>query len=195
MIFCSFSLKKIKSRCFETFCRGSIYAWSRHYVTHATPTVSEGRYRGIADSASYTDCRERATPPKSRGARANEHVAASKPRGGGDTARRNSENIQRISRARPGRRPVRLETRWPGRPDVAWDWNLTDLVGLAPVILKISPAGPGAGWARRRRPGPARPHLRELAPPAKTVVFAILDFLQFEYHETWHKTWAISYFR
>ena len=111
---------KIKSR-FETFCRGSIYAISRQYVTHTSPTVSEGRYRGMADSASYADCRERATPQGSRGAWANEHVvAASKPRGG-DTARKNSENTVRISRARPGRRPVRLETRWPGRADVAWD--------------------------------------------------------------------------
>ena len=93
-----------------------------------------------------------------------------------ETIRTNGENILRISRARPGRRPVRLETRWPGRADVAWDWNLTDLVGLGPVILKISPAGPGAGWARRRRLGPARPHLRELAPPAKTVGFETLDF-------------------
>ena len=59
----------------------------------------------------------------------------------------------------------------PGRHRV--DWNLSDLVGLGPVILKISPAGPGAGWARRHRPGPARPHLRELAPPAKTVEFEI----------------------
>ena len=91
-----------------------------------------------------------------------------------------AKNILRISRARPGRRPVRLETRWPGRADVAWDWNITDLVGLGPVILKISPAGPGAGWARRRRLGPARPHLREWAPPAKTVGFEILDFLEFE---------------
>ena len=56
------------------------------------------------------------------------------------------------------------------------DWNLTDLVGLGPVILKISPAGPGAGWALRRRLGPARPHLRELAPPAKTVGFEIWVF-------------------
>ena len=97
-----------------------------------------------------------------------------------ETARRNSENIQRISRARPGRRPVRLETRWRGQADVAWDWNLTDLVGLGPVILKISPLGPGAGWARRRRLGPARPHLRELAPPAKTGGIEILDFSEFE---------------
>ena len=119
------------------------------------------------------------TPQRSRGARANEHVVASKPRGGGDTARRNSENIMRISRARPGRRPVRFETRWLGRADVTWDWNLPDLVGLGLMILKISPAGPGAGWARRHRRGPARPHLRELAPPAKTVGFEILDFLQF----------------
>ena len=62
-----------------------------------------------------------------------------------ETARRNSENIMRISRARPGRRPVRLETRWRGRADVAWDCNLAGLVGLGPVILKISPTGPGAG--------------------------------------------------
>ena len=42
--------------------------------------------------------------------------------------------------------------------------------------MKISPAGPGAGWARRGRPDPARPHLRELASSAKTVGFEILDF-------------------
>ena len=86
----------------------------------------------------------------------------------------------RISRARPGRRPSEIGTRWPGRADVAWDWNLLDLVGLGLVIVKISPAWPGAGWARRRRLGPARPHLRELAPPAKTVGFEILDFLEIE---------------
>ena len=74
---------------------------------------------------------------------------------------------------------MRLETRWRGRADVAWDWNLTDLVGLGAVILKISWTGPGAGWARRRRLGPARPHLRELIdPPAKIVGFEILDFLE-----------------
>ena len=129
----------------------------------------------MADSASYADCRERATPQRSRGARANEHVAASKPRGG-DTARRNSENTLRISRARPGGRPVRLETRWPGRADVSWDWDLSDLVGLGLVILKVSPAGPGASWARRRRLCPARPHLRELAPPAKMLDLKYLIF-------------------
>ena len=112
IILFSFSLKN-KSR-FETFGRGSIYARSRHYVPHAAPTVCQGGYRGMADSVSYADCRERATPQRSRGARANDHVDASKPRGG-DTARRNIENIMRISRARPGGRPVRLETRWPGR--------------------------------------------------------------------------------
>ena len=73
-----------------------------------------------------------------------------------------------------------LETGWSGRAHVTWDWNLPDLVGLGLMILKIPPAGPGAGWARRRRHGPAPPHLRELAPPAKTVGFEILDFFQFE---------------
>ena len=110
----------------------------------------------MADSASYVDCRERATPQRNRGARANEHVAASKPRGE-DTARRKSENIVRISRARPGRRPVRLGNRWRGRADVAWDWNFTDLVGLGPEILKYHPlgrarAGPGAVGSARLDP-------------------------------------------
>ena len=76
---------------------------------------------------------------------------------------------------------MRLETHWPGRADVAWDWDLTDLAGRAWARdLKISPAGPGAGWARRGRPGPARHHLRELAPPAKAIGFEILDFLEIE---------------
>ena len=70
----------------------------------------------MADSASYYDCREQATLQRSHGARANDHVAASKPRGE-DTARRKSENVLRISRARPGRRLVRLEAHKPGR---AW---------------------------------------------------------------------------
>ena len=70
------------------------------------------------------------------------------------------------SLTRPGRRRVGLKYHRPGR---AWARD-----------LKISPAGPGAGWARRRWPGPARPHLRELAPPAKTVGIEMLDFLQFE---------------
>ena len=125
MNFSSFSLKKIKSR-LVTFCRGSIYACSRHYVTHAAPTVSEGRYRGMTDSVSYADSRQRATSQRNRGVRANEHVAASKPRGGDSTKKERS--ILRISWARPGRRPVILETRWPGRADVAWDWNLTDQI-------------------------------------------------------------------
>ena len=120
------------------------------------------RYRGMADSASYADCKEGATPQRSRGARANEHVTPSKPRG--DTARTNSENILRISRARPGRRPVRLETCWPGRAHVAWDWNLTDQVGLGPVIRKYHPlgrarVGPGAvGPARLDPTSESWPH-------------------------------------
>ena len=134
----------------------------------------------MADSASNADCRQRATSRRSRGAPANEHVAASKTRGGGDTTQRKSESIMRISRAKgahvsseignslaePGRRRVGMESH---RPDRAWARD-----------FKISPAGLGEGWARRGRPGPARPHLRKLAPPAKTVGLKIMYFLQFE---------------
>ena len=73
-------------------------------------------------------------------------------------------NILRISRARPGRRSARLETRWPGGADVAWDGNLTDLVGLGPVIRKHPPlgrarAGPGAvGPARLDPTSESWPH-------------------------------------
>ena len=70
--------------------------------------------------------------PQELQARANEHVVISKPRGGGDAARRKNENT-----------------------------------------LGISRAGPGAGWARRGRFVPARPPLRELAPPAKALAFEI----------------------
>ena len=70
------------------------------------------------------------------------------------------------SLAGPGRRRVKLKSH---RPDRAWARD-----------LNISPAGPGAGWARRGRRRTARPHLRELAPPAQIVGFEILDFLQVE---------------
>ena len=76
------------------------------------------------------------------------------------------QNILRFERARPGRRPVRLEARWPGRADVAWDWNLADLVRLGPVIKKYhglgrARAGSGAvsawpGSAPPARVGPTR---------------------------------------
>ena len=66
----------------------------------------------------------------------------------------------------PSRRRVGLESH---RPRQTWARE-----------LKVAPAGPGAGWARRGRPGPARPHLRKLAPYAKTLEFEILDYLQFE---------------
>ena len=63
------------------------------------------------------------------------------------------------SLAGSGRRRVGLKSHRPSR---AWARD-----------LKISRAGPGAGWAGRGRPRPARPHLRELAPPAKNVGFEI----------------------
>ena len=47
---------------------------------HAAPTVPEARYRGMADSASYADCEQRAAAQRTCLAWANEHVAASKPR-------------------------------------------------------------------------------------------------------------------
>ena len=74
------------------------------------------------------------------------------------------QNILRFERARPGRRPVRLEARWPGRADVAWDWNLADLVRLGPVIKKYHGLGraravPGAvGSARLDPTSESRPH-------------------------------------
>ena len=88
----------------------------------------------MADFDSYADCGHQATSERSRCARANQHVAASKLRGGGVTARRKGENILRTSQARPGRRPLRLETRWPDRADVLWEQNLTDYLRLGPVI-------------------------------------------------------------
>lgn len=92
---------------------------SRHYVTHTALTASEGRYIGTADSASYADCRRRAAAERHAQARANEHFAVSKPRGGGDSTRRKSEEVCRISPARPGRCPLRLESRGPGGADGA----------------------------------------------------------------------------
>ena len=87
-------------------------------------------------------------------------------------------NIMRTSRARPGGRPVRWETRLPGRRRVGSEYHRPGRAWARE--LKISRARPGAGWARRGRPGPARPHLRKLAPYAKTLEFEILDYLQFE---------------
>ena len=65
------------------------------------------------------------------------------------------------SLAGPGRRRVGLESHRPGR---AWARDFENITRWA-----------GRGLQRRRL-GPARPHLRELAPPAKTVGFEILDF-------------------
>ena len=134
----------------------------------------------MADSASYADCRERATPQRSRGARASEHVAASKPRGGGDTARRNSkkksENLtgqagQTTSEignslAGPGRRRVGLESH---RPGWAWARDFENITRWA---------GRGLGQALSARPG-STPHPR-VGPTVKTVGFEIFDFLEFE---------------
>ena len=52
------------------------------------PTVSEGRYRGMAESVPYAACGQRAATLRPRWARANEHVVASKFRGTGATAQR-----------------------------------------------------------------------------------------------------------
>lgn len=67
--------------------------------------------------ALHADCEQRAAAQRDRWARAEEHVVALKFRGGGATAQRKSNTNLRISRARPGGRPVRLESRGPGLAD------------------------------------------------------------------------------
>ena len=122
----------------------------------------------MADSASYADCEQRVAAQRSRWERANEHVAALKSRGGGDTARRKNENILRISRSKPGRRPVEIGSSLPGpgrrrvgleshRPGRAWAHD-----------SKVSRAGPwyGLGRARSARPGSAPP--ARVGPPTRT---------------------------
>ena len=114
----------------------------------------------MADSASYADCRERAAPQRSRGARAHEDLAASNPRGG-DTARRNSENKKKTqnltgqagqttseignSLAGPGRRRVGLESHRPRR---AWARDFENITRWA---------GCGLGQAPSARPGSTPP--------------------------------------
>ena len=132
----------------------------------------------MADSASYAGCRERATLQRSRGARANKHVAASKPRGDSSTKkqRKYSENLtgqagQTTSEignslAGPGRRRVGLESHRPGR---AWARDFENITRWA---------GRGLGQAPSARPGSTPPP--RVGPPAKIVGFEILDFLEFE---------------
>ncbi|CAM9984807.1 unnamed protein product [Laminaria digitata] len=102
------------------------------------PTLSERRYRGVADSASYhTPIADSERPPKETAGRG--LTSTLRPR-----RRRNSvksENILRISRARLGKRPVRLESRGPGR----------------------------AGLTARRIVFSSGPHPRELNPRAKAL--------------------------
>ena len=111
----------------------------------------------MADSASYADCTERASPQRNRGARANEHVAASKPPGEDSTKkeRKCSENrtcqagqtTSEIgnSLAGPGRRRVGLEIHRPGR---AWALNIENISRWA---------GRGLGQAPSARPGSTPP--------------------------------------
>ena len=134
----------------------------------------------MASSASYADCRERATSDIGHGARSNEHVTPSILRGGGDITRKQPKYSANLTGqagkttgeignmlSRPGGRHEGVKSHRPGR---AWARD-----------LKISPSGPGTGWARRGRPRPTRPHNRKWAPPAKTVGFDMLDCLPFEY--------------
>ena len=90
----------------------------------------------MADSASCADFGRRAAAVRHRWARANEHLAASKPQGGNDTARRKRENTAENLTGQAGRSTSETEISWagPGRADIAWDWNLTDQAGLGPVI-------------------------------------------------------------
>ena len=115
-------------------------------LTHAAPNGIEGQCRGMPDSISNDGCEQRAAAQRHCLARANEHVAATRPRGRRETARRESENILRISRAMPGRRYVRLESHTPGRASARG--------------LNIPRAGPGAVYpALWTRVGPTRKDL------------------------------------
>ena len=109
-------------------------------VTHAAPNGMEGRYRDMADSASYAGCGQRGAAQRHRWARANEHIATTKPRGR-EAARIGSESILKNLRARPGRRSVSLEYRGPGRASARH--------------LHIPRAGPGAFGPAGRAPAPS----------------------------------------
>ena len=120
---------------------------------------------GAWHTASYVDCGQRATSQRSRWARAHERFAASNPREEETQPEERSKYYVNItghagqttseignSLAGSGRRRVGLESHRPGR---SWTRD-----------LNISRAGPD----------PAQPHLRVLAPAAKTVGFEIFDF-------------------
>ena len=140
---------KTKKSLFVTFCRGSKYAWSRHYVAHAAPTVSKGRYRGMAGSACTTIVDSERLPKKNAGRRLTSSRRSNSAKNEwhystsltGQAEQTTSEIT--ISRAGPGRRRVRLESHRPGRTSAR--------------ALTISPDGPGAvGPAPPARVGSTR---------------------------------------
>ena len=100
----------------------------------------------MTDSGSYAARGQRAAAQRHRWMRANEHVVASNVRGGGATARRQSENDMRLSQARPGRRSVIWESResviWLSRRRVRMECRR--LGQDSARDLNMSRAGPGA---------------------------------------------------
>ena len=81
------------------------------------PTVSEGRYLGMVDSASYATCGHRAATQRHRWARANGHVVASKFQGGGATARPQTRELPEDVTSQAVQTPCQIELRKPGLGD------------------------------------------------------------------------------
>lgn len=124
------------------FSQHSVYQLQAPTICCSFVAVTQ-RYRNtgieghIPDSASYTGCGQQATAQSNRWARANEHVAASKARGGGDTAQTKSEaeypenpgkagqttNEIEISPAGPDGRHVRLKCYTLFRDSVRVIWK------------------------------------------------------------------------
>ena len=95
------------------------------------PTVSEGRYRGMADSASYATCGHRAATQDTAGRGLTSTLWPPNFEKQEPQLEDKSENDLRISQARSGRRPAR--------------WNLVDRAWPTVGEIGISQAGSGFG--------------------------------------------------
>ena len=131
-----------------------------------TNGIRRSVYRGMADSASYTACGQRAATqlPKDTA----EHGLTSRlwP----PNSRRRSHSLKTKAKMtsgchRPGRieTPCEMERREPGLADGRLNRNLAGWVRLRPVIRMFH----WPGQARLARLGLAVPHWRDLAPPVK----------------------------